>query len=84
MKNYSAEIKITLREGILDVQGKTVEHALESMKMGDITGIRIGKFVTLKVEADDSAKAYEIVDKACKELIANPIIEDYKIELKEI
>lgn len=83
MKNYTAEIKITLREGILDVQGKTVEKALVSMDLAAIGGIRIGKYVTLKVEAESIEKAHETVDSACRQLIANPIMEDYLIEIKE-
>ncbi len=83
MKTYSAEIKITLREAILDVQGKTVEHALKSIEFPMINGVRIGKFVTLKVDAENADKARELVDGACKQLIANPIVEDYFIDIKE-
>jgi phosphoribosylformylglycinamidine synthase len=84
MKKFKSEIKITLREGILDVQGKTVENALHSMGLQTITHIRIGKFVTTEIEAENYDGAYEIIDKACKQLIANPIMEDYTIELKEL
>lgn len=84
MKKFRSEIKITLREGILDVQGKTVENALHSMGMPEIGHVRIGKYVTTEIEANTKEEAHEIIDKACKQLIANPIIEDYSIELKEI
>lgn len=84
MKKFKSEIKITLREGILDVQGKTVENALHSMGMKNISHIRIGKLVTTEIEAENRDEAYEIMDKACKELIANPIMEDYTIDLKEL
>lgn len=83
MNKFKAEIKITLREGILDVQGKTVENALGSMQLSAINHIRIGKYVTLNVEANDINEALEIVDKACHQLIANPIMEDYIIDIKE-
>lgn len=82
MKNFKASIRITLRESILDVQGKTVESALESIELAAISGVRIGKFVSLNVEAESKEKAFEIVDEACKKLIANPIIEDYSIEIE--
>lgn len=83
MKKYNAEIKITLREGILDVQGKTVEKALSSMDLSEIASIRIGKFVRLSVMADSIESAQEKVDTACRQLIANPIMEDFTIDIKE-
>jgi phosphoribosylformylglycinamidine synthase len=84
MSKYKANIKITLREGILDVQGKTVEHALHSIGFEAINSVRIGKFVTLNIEADDEQSAMDLVHSACKQIIANPIIEDYLIELTEV
>ncbi len=84
MKHYNAEIKITLREGILDVQGKTVEHALSSMNLNQISHIRIGKYISLAVEAESEDKAYSVVNNACRELLANPIMEDFEILLREV
>lgn len=82
--NYLAKIEIKLREGILDVQGKTVERALHSIDYPMITDVKIGKFVELKVQADNASKAMEFVESACSKLIANPIIEDYLIDIEEI
>lgn len=84
MKKFEAKIRITLRKGILDVQGKTVENALHSIDFQMIHNVRIGKYVELVVEANDFDEAMNIVDSACKKLIANPIIEDFHIELSEI
>lgn len=84
MKKYSAKIYITLREGILDVQGKTVEHALHSISFDTLSDLKIGKFIRLKVEAENIDAARKLIDEACKQLIANPIIEDYQIDLEEI
>ena len=84
MKKYSSKIYITLRDGILDVQGKQVEHALHSVDHKSISDVRIGRFVTLDIEADNYELALEQIDKACKDLIANPIIEDYSIEVEEV
>lgn len=84
MKQFEAKIRIKLRDGILDVQGKTVEQALGSIGYKEISSVRIGKFVELMVEAEDADNAKEKVDKACKELIANPIIEDYFIDINEL
>lgn len=83
MTKFIAKIRITLRKGILDVQGKTVENALHSMEFQSIGNVRIGKFVELAVSAESKDSAYALVDSACKKLIANPIIEDYFIDLSE-
>ncbi len=84
MKNFEAKIRITLRKGILDVQGKTVENALHSIEFQMISKVRIGKYVELIILSDSYDSAMQIVDSACKKLIANPIIEDYQIDLIEI
>lgn len=84
MEKFKAEIKITLRSGILDVQGKAVEHALHSLEYDNIAGVRIGKFVELEIEAADESSAFSKVEAACKQLIANPIIEDFEINLRKI
>jgi len=84
MINYSAKIKIMLKKGILDVQGKTVENALNSMEFENIHNVRIGKYVELIVSAVNETEAKNIVDQASSKLIANPIIEDYEITLNEI
>lgn len=82
MKTFQAIIKISLRKGILDVQGKTVENGLHSIGFDALSKVRIGRIVELEVNAEDKEKAAEIVDNACKTLIANPIIEDFEIEIK--
>ena len=83
MKNYHAEITITLRKGILDVQGKAVEHALHSIEFPMLTNVRIGKFVEIDLEAESKEIALGLVSDASKKLIANPIIEDFVIKIIE-
>lgn len=83
MIKFHAKITITLRKGILDVQGKTVENALHSIDFPTISGVRIGKFVELDVEADSKQAAFALVEDSCKKLIANPIIEDFVINIEE-
>ncbi len=83
MKKFKAEIEITLRKGILDVQGKAVEQALHSIGYQSIQNVRIGKYVELDVESEFNDEAYNIVKEASEKLIANPIIEDFKITIKE-
>lgn len=84
MKNFLAKINISLRESILDVQGKTVEHALHSIEYNDISHVRIGRYVELTVTAENESDAKSKVESACNKLIANPIIEDFKISIEEI
>lgn len=82
MANYNATINITLRKNILDVQGKTVEHALHSIGYSNCSNVRIGKLVELNIEADSPEQAMELLTDACNRLIANPIIEDFEISIK--
>lgn len=83
MKKYKAKIFVTLRENILDVQGKAIEHALHSLEFTNFSNVRIGKYVELLVEAQNDGQAEEMVKSACDKLIANPIIEDYVVEIIE-
>ncbi|MFP4527203.1 MAG: phosphoribosylformylglycinamidine synthase subunit PurS [Candidatus Kapaibacterium sp.] len=83
MAKYQAKIKITLRKDILDVQGKTVEHALHQIGFEALSGVRMGKYVTLEVEAGNQVEAKKMVEEASEKLIANPIIEDYVVTIEE-
>lgn len=83
MKTYTAHVTITLRRAILDVQGKTVEHALHSLHMPQLTNIRIGKYVEMVVQAPDAETARDVADEACSKLLANPVMEDYAIRIEE-
>ena len=83
MQKFNAEISIILRKGILDVQGKAVEHALHSIEYQMISNVRIGKFVELSVEAESKEAGKKLVEEACKKLIANPIIEDFIVIIKD-
>ncbi|GAB1370997.1 phosphoribosylformylglycinamidine synthase subunit PurS [Candidatus Kapaibacterium sp.] len=84
MKQFKGKVSITLRENILDVQGKTIEHALHSLNYNDLTHVRIGKYVEVLISAENTEIAQARLSEACNQLIANPIIEDYKIILEEI
>ncbi len=83
MAQYLAKIRIKLKEGILDVQGKAVEHALHAIEFPMMSEVKIGKYAELNVDADSKDKAYELVKSASDKLIANPIIEEYDIEIVE-
>jgi phosphoribosylformylglycinamidine synthase subunit PurS len=83
MKSFRAAIQIQLRKQILDVQGKTVEHALHSLQFTNLSDVHIGKYVELSVHAADHAAALAQVEDACRKLIANPVMEDFHVTLTE-
>lgn len=78
---YEAQVKITLKKTVADPQGLTVKHALESLDFKGLDQVRMGKFVTLKLDAKDEAKAKAEAEEMCKKLLANPIIEDFSVEV---
>jgi phosphoribosylformylglycinamidine synthase len=84
MTIYKAAIRIQLRKQILDVQGKAVEQALHALEFSALNNVRIGKFVELDVEASSKENAEAQVRAACAKLIANPVMEDFHIELREL
>jgi phosphoribosylformylglycinamidine synthase PurS subunit len=75
-----ATVLVRPKEGILDPQGEAVERALEHLGFS-VAGARVGKVVDLEVSADDEAAAREQVERMCEQLLANPLIESYEIEL---
>lgn len=79
---FLAEIDIMPQKEILDPQGKAVKLGLHNLSMDTIDNVRIGKHIRLEVEADSEAQARETVDSACRQLLANLIMEEYSITLK--
>jgi len=77
-----AEIYVTLKNGILDPQGKTVHHALTNLGLKEINDVRMGKLIKLNLGRISRNKALEICEEACKKLLANPVIEDYDIKIQ--
>jgi phosphoribosylformylglycinamidine synthase subunit PurS len=75
-----AKIKVTLKTGVLDPQGKAIEGALGSMGFGGVAGVRQGKYFEIELAETDKAKAEASVKAMCEKLIANTVIENYQIE----
>ena len=75
-----ARIRVTLKNGVLDPQGKAIGNALAGLGFTGIGEVRQGKLIELELEETDAARAREQVDAMCRELLANPVIEDYAIE----
>ncbi len=80
---FTAEIDVMPLKALLDPQGKAVGHGLKNMGLNEIENVRIGKHITLEVEAASKEAAKEKVDTACKKLLANPIMEGYHFVLNE-
>jgi phosphoribosylformylglycinamidine synthase subunit PurS len=76
-----AKIHVTLKQGILDPQGKAIEHALDSLGFKSAMNVRVGKYVELDLNQTDKAKAETEVKAMCEKLLANTIIEEYRYEL---
>ncbi len=70
---------ITLKKDVLDPQGKVIHQTLDGMGFNDINEVRQGKYFEIDVKESDSTKAKKIVDDMCKKLLANLVIENYKI-----
>ena len=76
-----ATIKITLKDGVLDPQGKAIEGALAALKFTGVDNVRQGKYIELDLAETDKAKAKTQLDAMCEKLLANTVIEDYEVEL---
>jgi phosphoribosylformylglycinamidine synthase subunit PurS len=76
-----AKIHVTLKQGILDPQGKAIEHALDSLGFKGATNVRVGKYMELDLQEKDKVKAEAEVKSMCEKLLANTIIEEYRYEL---
>ena len=70
---------ITLKKDVLDPQGKVIQQTLDGMGFNDLNEVRQGKYFEIDVKEDDPKKAREIVEEMCKKLLANLVIENYKI-----
>jgi phosphoribosylformylglycinamidine synthase subunit PurS len=77
----TAIVNVYLKAGVLDSQGKAVHHALDSLHFEGVSDVRVGKQIVLKLDTDDKTAAMVEVEKMCEEILANTVIEDYKIEL---
>jgi phosphoribosylformylglycinamidine synthase len=78
-----ARIKITLKNGVLDPQGKAIQHALSALGIAGVDDVRQGKYIEVKLEETSQDKARETVERMCKDLLANTVIENYSYELVE-
>jgi len=76
-----ARVYITLKPGVLDPAGKAVEHSLHTLGFSDVGSVRLGKYVELQLPEGDKAAARARVEEMCKKLLANTVVENYRVEV---
>lgn len=76
-----AKIRITLKNGVLDPQGKAIEGAVKGLGISGVGDVRQGKYIEVDLKETDPAKAKQIVEQMCKDLLANTVIENYAYEI---
>ncbi|MGG6264464.1 phosphoribosylformylglycinamidine synthase subunit PurS [Leptolyngbya sp. AN03gr2] len=83
-QKFHAQIYVTLRPSVLDPAGTAVQSGLSHMGYSNVEQVRIGKYVELSLTAESETAAREQLDVICDQLLANPVIENYRIELQAL
>ena len=78
-----AKIFVTLKDGILDPQGRAVQQSLQALGFKGVNDVRIGKFLELDLKDTDTQAAEEVIKAMCQKLLANTVIEDFRYEIVE-
>ena len=82
-RTFNVMVEVSLRDGVADPEGLTIERALPALGFNGVTGVRVGKCLRFSVEAADEAEARQQVEAMCERFLANPVIEDTVITLGE-
>jgi phosphoribosylformylglycinamidine synthase subunit PurS len=83
VNTYMAEVRITPRAGLLDPEGKAVQSALRSLEFEQVDDVRVGRLIRLRLHAASDSAARESAEAMCRKLLANPVTEDFEIELQQ-
>lgn len=75
-----ARVLVTLRPEILDAQGEAIKASLQTMGFSDLRSVRVGKLIEIEMSAEINAQGFADIEKMATSLLANPIIEDFKVE----
>ncbi len=81
---FKANINVMPQKALLDPQGKAVTGSMKNIGLPEVKNVRVGKHITLEIEAENAESAKEKVDTACKKLLANMIMETYDFQLEEV
>jgi len=77
-----ARVHVTLKNGVLDPQGKAIHHSLEGLGFDGVEDVRQGKFIEIELSDTDADAAEKRVADMCEQLLANTVIEDYSVEIE--
>jgi phosphoribosylformylglycinamidine synthase len=78
-----ARVHVTLKSGVLDPQGRAIQHALGVMGFGGVKDVRQGKFIEIELAETDKSRARASLDAMCQKLLANTVIENYAIDIAD-
>ena len=81
---YLARVYVTLKTTVNDPQGLTVLGALRNLGLESVADVRVGKYLEVRVDEVDKTSATAVVEEMCNKLLANPVIEEYRFELKKV
>ena len=81
---YIAKIFVTLRPSVLDPAGVAVQSGLKQLGYDNVEQVRIGKYIELTITSSDEKKARQDLDRICDQMLANPVIENYRFDLIEV
>ncbi len=84
MTKFQAEIDVMPKKEILDPQGKAVTGSMKNLGLSEIQNVRIGKHISLQIEAENEQAAHAKVEQACKSLLANLIMESYSFKIEQV
>lgn len=77
------KVFVSLKDGVLDPQGKAIERSLHALGYSEVGDVRMGKYLELKVEGNSREAAESRIREMCERLLSNPVIEDYRFEIEE-
>ncbi|MCD6474144.1 MAG: phosphoribosylformylglycinamidine synthase subunit PurS [Thermoplasmata archaeon] len=76
-----ARVEIKLKKGIVDPEGKNIKKALNLLQFNEVKNVKVAKVFEIEIEGDDEEKARDRIEAMCRRLLANPVINDYKIDI---
>jgi len=80
---WLAKVHVTLKPVVLDPQGQAIQGGLRTLGFDTVQGVRAGKYLEIKLDAPDRGEAERLVTEMCTKLLANPVIEEYRLEVTE-
>ncbi len=84
MATYFVKVFITYRKGVLDPQGVAVEKAAHQLGFEKVKNVRVGKYITMEIEAESSEEVRREVEEMARKFLVNPVIEEYSYEIEEV